>query len=136
MTAHQGFYRAYLVLLYTHMQMHAEQFLEKYSSHFIRKGCMWEGVRDRTELQHIDPHSIGLNRVSFPFSWAAQPGTWAPASLWHVPQSSIFSPTGVISKLSLGGPEAPSAGCWHSLPHLVSNWSGLQTDWISCAWVI
>ena len=28
---------------------------------------------------------------------------------------------------------APSAGCWLSLPHLVSNWSGLQTDWISWA---
>ena len=53
---------------------------EKYTSHFIWKGCMWEGVGDRTELQHIDPHSIGLNRVSFPFSWAAQPRAWEP--LW------------------------------------------------------
>ena len=35
---------------------------------------MWEGVGDRTELQHIDPHSIGCNHVSFPFSWAAQLG--------------------------------------------------------------
>ena len=42
---------------------------------------MWEGVGDRTELQHIDPHSIGHNRVSFPFSWASQLGTWSPASL-------------------------------------------------------
>ena len=39
---------------------------------------MWEGVGDRTELQHIDPHSTGHNRVSFPFSWAAQPGAWGP----------------------------------------------------------
>ena len=29
--------------------------LEKYTSHFIWKGCMWEGVGDRIELQHIDP---------------------------------------------------------------------------------
>ena len=42
---------------------------------------MWEGVGDRTELQHIDPHSIGHNRVFFPFSWVAQPGAWGPASL-------------------------------------------------------
>ena len=26
---------------------------------------MWEGVGDRTELQHIDPHSSGHNSVSF-----------------------------------------------------------------------
>ena len=63
------------------------------------KGCVWEGVGDRTELQHIDPHSIGHNYVSFPFSWAAQPG-------------------------------AHSAGCWLSLPHLVTNGSGLQTNWL------
>ena len=89
---------------------------------------MWEAVGDRTELQHIDPHSIGHNRVSFPFSWAAQLGAWG-------------------SSLS---------GCWFSLPHLISNSSDLQqpnrgpegslcwvlaffcrvlspTDWISCA---
>ena len=54
---------------------------------------MWEGVGDWTELQHIDPHSIGHNRVSFPFFWAAQPGTWGPS----------FS------------------GCWFSLLHLISN---------------
>ena len=40
---------------------------------------MWEGVGDRIERQHIDPHSIGLNRISFPFSWAAQLGAWGPS---------------------------------------------------------
>ena len=39
---------------------------------------MWEGVGDRIELKHIDPHSYGHNSVSFPFSWAAQPGAWGP----------------------------------------------------------
>ena len=81
------------------------QFLEKYTSHFIWKGCVWEGVGDWTELQHIDPHSIGHNHVSFPFSWAAQWGPGGPASLGHVPQSSIFSPSGLISKLINRGPE-------------------------------
>ena len=60
---------------------------------------------------------------------------WRPggsASLGHVPQFSTFSPTGLIFNLSIRGPEAPSAGCWLSLPHLVSNWSGLQlTDFLS-----
>ena len=35
---------------------------------------MWEGVGDRTELQHIDPHSSGHNNISFLFSCAVQPG--------------------------------------------------------------
>ena len=61
---------------------------------------MWEGVGDRTELQHIDPHSIGHNCVSFPFSWAAQPGAWGPTLqgagfLYH-----ILSLTGLVSKLT------------------------------------
>ena len=55
------------------------QFFKKYTSHFIWKGCVWEGVGNQTELQHIDPHSIGHNRISFLFSWAAQPGA---QSLW------------------------------------------------------
>ena len=61
--------------------------LEKYTSRFIWKGLKgllkvllcerWVG--DRTELQHIDPHSYGHNSVSFPFSWAAQPRAWGPS---------------------------------------------------------
>ena len=135
-----------------------QSFRKKYTSHFIWKGCVWEGVGDRTELQHIDPHSIGHNRVSFPFSWTAQLGTWGPSLSGKCSHSSIFSPTRLISKLinrclrapfagfwlslphlvsnssdpqlSIGGLRAPSAGCWLSLPHLVSNWSGLQTNWL------
>ena len=38
----------------------AKTSLKKYTSHFIWKVCMWEGVGDRTELQHIDPHSSAL----------------------------------------------------------------------------
>ena len=62
------------------------------------KGCVWEGVGDRTELQHIDPHSIGHNRVSFPFIWAAQSGAWGPSL----------------------------SGCWFSLLHLICNSSDPQ----------
>ena len=84
--------------------------LEKYTSHFIWKGCVWEGVGDGTELQHIDPHSIGHNHVSFLFSWAAQPGAWGPSL----------------------------SGTCSSIQHLLSNSSDLQlvwspTDWISSA---
>ena len=51
---------------------------------------MWADVGDRTELQHIDPNSYGHNRVSFPFSWAAQPEAWGP-SLSGICSHSIFS---------------------------------------------
>ena len=99
--------------------------LEKYTFHFIWKGCVWEGVGGRTQLQHIDPHSICHNRVSFPFSWAAQPGAWepgGPASLGHVPQSSIFAAT---AQSGSWGPTLLSAGfLYHILSptHLISSW--------------
>ena len=103
----QVFVLAYVVYSYTdacmqntttHNKDERHSLLEKYTSHFIWKGCVWEEVGDQTELQHIDPHSIGHNRVSFPFSWAAQPGAWGP---------SLFE-------------------CCFSLPHLISNSSDLQ----------
>ena len=75
-------------------------FLKKYNSQFIWKVCVWEGVGDRTELQHIDPHSIGHNRVSFPFSWAAQPGAWEPTLVSAGFLYRILSPTGLVSKLT------------------------------------
>ena len=56
-------------------------------------------------------------------------GPGGPASQGHVPHSSIFSLTCLISN-SIRGLRAPSAGCWLSLPHLASNWSGLQTNWL------
>ena len=61
------------------------------------KGCVWEGVGDRTELQHIDPYSYGHNSVSFPFSWAAQPAAWGPNLSRRCSHSSIFSPSDLIS---------------------------------------
>ena len=103
-------------MLYTHMQMHActsvcrtqrhnkdkrHSYFRKYTSPFIWKGCMWEGVEDRTELQHIDSHSYGHQR---------------------------FFPV-LLGRLT-GGLGPSLSGCWFSLPHLISNWSGLQTAWL------
>ena len=78
----------------------ATQFLEKYTSHFIWKGCVWEGVGDRTELQHIDPHSNAHNRVSFPFTCASQLGAWGPTLLGASFLYHILSPTGLVCKLT------------------------------------
>ena len=56
----------------------ATQFFRKIYLSLYWKGFVWEGVGDRTELQHMDPHSIGHNRIFFPLSWAAQPGPVGP----------------------------------------------------------
>ena len=73
---------------------------EKYTSPFIRKGCVWEGVGDWTELQHIDPHSSGYHSLSFPFSCATQPGAWGPSL----------------------------SGTWFSFQRLLSNWPELPVS--------
>ena len=80
---------------------------------------MWEGVWDWTELQHTDPHSYGHNSVSFPFSWAAQLGAWEPSL-----SGTCSSIQHLLSNCnsSIGGLRAHSAGCWFSLPHLITNW--------------
>ena len=100
--------------------------LEKYTSHFIWKSCVWEGVRDRTELQHIDPPLIIIINAFLSRSpGLLNRGPGGPASLEHVliPASShqlvwsqsgvprpllpgagflyrIFSPTGLVSELT------------------------------------
>ena len=118
---HDQLYK-HIIHIYLHMHAHlyaehnndtiktSDTVLRKIYLSLIWKGCVWEGVRDRTELQHIDPHSIGHNRVSFPFSWAAQPRTWGPSLSGTCFHSSIFSPTRLISKLIDRGPEGSL--CW------------------------
>ena len=66
----------------------------------------------------------GHSRVSFSFSWTAQPSAWGPSLSGTCSRSIIFSPTGLQTQS--GVPRVPSAGWWLSLPHLVSNSSDLQ----------
>ena len=65
--------------------------LEKYTSHFIERVVYERELETKQRQQHIDPHSSGYHSLSFPFSWAAQPG--AQPLLGHGSHSSIFSPT-------------------------------------------
>ena len=65
------------------------------------------------------PLSYGHNIASFPFSWDAQPGAWWPSlsgtwsSFHHLLSLTPTARSGVL--------RAPSAGCWFSLQHLISN---------------
>ena len=84
---------------------------------------MWEGVGDRTELQHIDPHSYGHNSVSFPFSWAAQPEAWGSTLL-----GAGFFLYRILS------PTAQSGAWGHTLLGAGFLYRILSpTDWTSCA---
>ena len=58
---------------------------------------MWEGVWDRTELQHIDPHSYGPSAFL-----SRSPGllNWGPTLLGVGFLYCILSPTGLVSKLT------------------------------------
>ena len=76
--------------------------LKKYTSHFIWKGSkglrMVLSVRGELETEQncniLTSNSSGYSSISFPFSWAAQPGAWrAQPQLGHGSHSSFFSPT-------------------------------------------
>ena len=59
--------------------------LEKYTSHFIRKGCVWEvSWRLNRTATYWPPNSSGYNSISFLYSWAAQPGAWGPSLCWDM----------------------------------------------------
>ena len=123
---------------YNYTHIHAEYILtqwiktgedlkKKYTSHFICKSCVWEGVGDRTELQHIDPHSYGHQRCVFfvlQGCSTGSPGAHSAGCGLSLPQLVTDG-----SPNSIGVPRAPSAGWWLSLPHLVTNGSGLETNW-------
>ena len=101
------------------------QFFRKIYLSLFWKGCVWEGVGDWTELQHIDLHSYGHNSISFPFSWDAQPGAWGPSlsGTWSSFQHLLSN-----SNCSIGGPEGPL--CWVLV---LSTASYIQLTWTSRA---
>ena len=70
-----------------------------YLSLYLKGLCVRGSWRPNRTATYWPPTLIALS-VSFPFSWAAQPGAWEPSL----------------------------SGCWFSLPHLITNWSGLQNS--------
>ena len=99
----------------------------------VTKGIICERwVGDWTELQHIDPpNSSGYSSISFPFSWAAQPGAWGPSlsRTWSSFQHLLSNSSEALNyNCSIGGPEGPL--CWVLI---LSTASYLQLTRTSCA---
>ena len=68
--------------------------LEKYTSHFIWKDCVRGSWRPNKDCNILAPHthSSGNYSISFPFSWAVQPGGWRPSlfcDMVLIPASSL-----------------------------------------------
>ena len=106
----------------------SEDFFRKIcTSHFICKVACQRGLETEQRLQHIDlPSPSGHRRVSFSFIWTAQPGAWGPSLSATCSHSSIFSLTGLVSKLNQGsrGPLLLGGGfLYHILSptYLISN---------------
>ena len=86
--------------------------LEKYTSHFIERVVCERELETEQRLQHIDPHSSGYHSLSFPFSWATQPGGWGgAASAGTCSHSNIFSNWSELQLTQSEVLRAPSAGC-------------------------
>ena len=62
------------------------QFFRKIYLSLYSKGlCVRGELETEQRLQHIDPtNSTGYHSLSFPFSWAAQPGAWGPSLSWDM----------------------------------------------------
>ena len=96
------------ILLYSHEQVYIHICVQKHIQHnkdvqtqffrklylsFYWKGCVWEGIGDRTKTAtYWPPNSSGYHSLSFPFSWIAHPGAWGPSLCWDmvlIPASSL-----------------------------------------------
>ena len=98
--------------------MHAES--------FERVVCERE-LETEQNCNILTPTLVAIS-VFFPFSWVAQPETWVPRLSGTCSSiQRLISNSSDPQQLNRGL-GAHSAGCWFSLPHLDSNWTGLQTN--------
>ena len=85
----------------THNKDEWHSLLEKFTSHFIERFVCERELDTEQRLQHIDlPSPSGHSRVSFSFSWTAQPGACSPTPLGAGFIYRILSPTGLVSTLT------------------------------------
>ena len=101
-----------------------------YLSLYLKGWCVWKGVGDRTELQHIDHHSYGHQRCVFLLLLMLNLRPGGSAFCWLSLPHLVTNFSGL--QLSRGSRGPLPLGWWLSLPHLVSNSYDLQlTDFLS-----
>ena len=98
--------------------------LEKYTSHFIWRVVCERELETEQKCNILTPTLLAITTFLSRFPGLLNPGPGGPASLGHVPQSSIFSPT-ATAQSGAWGPILLGAGFLYrilSLTHLNSNW--------------
>ena len=105
--------------------------LEKYTSHFIERVVCERELETEQNCNILTPTLLAIAAFLFrsPGLLNREPG--GPASLGAGFLYRILSTTRLIPNWLIGGLRASSAGCWLSLPHLVSDSYDLQTGLIS-----
>ena len=84
----------------THNKNERHSSLEKYVPlTLFERVCVRGSLRPNRTATYW-PSLYWPYRVSFPFSWAAQPGAWGPTLLGAGFLNHILSPTGLVSKLT------------------------------------
>ena len=105
-------------IITTHNNNERQSSLEKYTSHFIERVVYERELETEQNCNILTPTLLAITTFLSHSPGLLNRGPGGPAFLGHVPQSSIFSPTGLISKLLGAG----------FLYRILS-----PTDWISCA---
>ena len=86
-------------IITTHNKNEWHSLLEKYTSHFTERVVCEKELETEQNCNILTPTLMAIS-VSFPFSWAAQPGAWGPTLLGAGFLYRILSPTGLVSKLT------------------------------------
>ena len=104
----------YTNIIHIHLHMHAEHngdtiktsdtVRKIYLSLYLKVLCVRGSWKPNRTATYWPPTLMAIS-VSFPFSWAAQPGVWGPASLGAGFLYRILSPTGLVSRLLNWRPE-------------------------------
>ena len=92
--------------------------LEKYTSHFIERVLFERELETEQNCNILTSTLLAITAFLSRYPGLLKRG---PGFLYR-----ILSPTRLILNSSIGGLNAPSAGNWFSLPHLVSNSSDPQ----------
>ena len=115
------------ILICRHNKDEQHSSLEKYTSHFIERVVCERELKTEQNCNTLTLTPMATTAFLSRSPGLLTRGPGVPASLGHVPHSSIFSPTCLNFNCSIGGLRAPLLGAGF-LYRILS-----PTDWTSCA---